>query len=97
MSGARRDRKTTRRGARVQSQRRIASTSSPIRASASAAVARRAAARSFTVQTQRLADGNDAKLADLKVTEEGPPVQLRMSLDQKTIQAIMTSTNRGGR
>jgi len=42
-----------------------------------------------------ISDGNEAKLADLKITDDGPPVQLRMSLNQKTVQAIVTST--GGR
>ena len=42
-------------------------------------------------------DGREANLADLKITEDGPAVQLRMSLDQKTVQAIMTSTGGGRR
>jgi hypothetical protein len=33
-------------------------------------------------------EGNDAKLADLKVGENGPLIQLRLSLDQKTAQTV---------
>jgi hypothetical protein len=33
-------------------------------------------------------DGNAAKLADLKVGEDGPYIQLRLSLDQKTVQSV---------
>lgn len=34
-------------------------------------------------------DGNTAKLADIKVEERGPFAQVRLSLDQKTVQAIL--------
>jgi hypothetical protein len=44
-----------------------------------------------------IVDGNEAQLADVKITEDGPAVQLRLSLDQKTVQAIMTSTGGGRR
>ena len=33
-------------------------------------------------------DGNTAKLADLKPGENGPLIQLRMTLDQQTVQAV---------
>jgi len=33
-------------------------------------------------------DGNAAKLADLKVGDDGPFIQLRLSLDQKTVQNL---------
>ena len=35
-------------------------------------------------------DGNDAKLADLKVGENGPIIQLRLGLDQKTAQSVIS-------
>ncbi len=37
-------------------------------------------------------DNNASKLADLKVADNGPVVQLHLSLDQKTVQSIMTRT-----
>ena len=48
-------------------------------------------------KVRTIIDGRDAKLADLKITDDGPQVQLRMSLDQKSVQAIMTSTGGGRR
>ncbi len=33
-------------------------------------------------------DGNEAKLADIKIGENGPFVQLRLTLDQKTVQSL---------
>ena len=35
-------------------------------------------------------DGNNAKLADLKVGEDGPMIQLRLALDQKTAQSVIS-------
>jgi hypothetical protein len=35
-------------------------------------------------------DGNDAKLADLKVGDNGPFVQVRLGLDQKTAQSVIS-------
>lgn len=39
-------------------------------------------------------DGNPANLGDLKVADNGPPVQLRLSLDQKTVQSVATAPGR---
>jgi hypothetical protein len=32
--------------------------------------------------------GNEAKLADLKITDDGPFVMVRLTLDQKSVQAV---------
>lgn len=51
--------------------------------------------KTFTVaKDARIAidNNNQALLADLKVTDNGPFVMLRLSLDQKTVQAIMART-----
>jgi RNA polymerase sigma factor (sigma-70 family) len=42
-------------------------------------------------------DGTPSKLTDLKVADDGPSVQLRLSLDQTTVQCITTMTRRDGR
>lgn len=42
-------------------------------------------------------DGNEGKLADIKVAENGPFATLRLSLDQKAIQGIMAGAAGGGR
>lgn len=39
-------------------------------------------------------DGKAAKLADLKVEENGPFIQLRLALDQRTAQAVIVSQGR---
>jgi hypothetical protein len=39
-------------------------------------------------------DGKEAKLADLKATDDGPFVQVRLSLDQKAAQLIMAQQGR---
>lgn len=39
-------------------------------------------------------DGNPAKLADLKVTDNGPIVQVRLSLDQNLVQSIVVASSR---
>jgi hypothetical protein len=39
-------------------------------------------------------DGNETRLADIKVPDRGLSAVLRLSLDQKTIQAVMTSPSR---
>ena len=39
-------------------------------------------------------DGNDAKLAALKPGENGPILQIRLSLDQKSIQSIISRQGR---
>jgi hypothetical protein len=44
-----------------------------------------------------LLDGKEAKLADLKADDNGPPVGLRLSLDQKVVQVIMVGRGRGER
>ena len=33
-------------------------------------------------------DGNNKKLADIKITENGPFVHLRLAFDQKTVQSL---------
>ncbi len=33
-------------------------------------------------------EGNPAKLGDIKIEEDGPVAQIRMSLDQKSVQSI---------
>ena len=35
-------------------------------------------------------DGNNATLADLKVGDNGPLIQLRLGLDQKTAQSVIS-------
>jgi len=42
-------------------------------------------------------DGNEAKLSDLKVTDPPRPIHLRMSLDQKTVQAVTAQQTVGAR
>jgi len=37
-------------------------------------------------------NNTQARLADLKVGDNGPVVMLRLALDQKSVQAIMTRT-----
>ena len=39
-------------------------------------------------------DGVETKLADIKITDTGPFVTLRLSLDQKTVQSIMAGQSR---
>ena len=39
-------------------------------------------------------DGVETKLADIKITDTGPFVTLRLSLDQKTVQSIQTVQSR---
>ncbi len=39
-------------------------------------------------------EGNTARLKDLKADENGPAVQLKLTLDQKAIQAVMTHAGR---
>ena len=39
-------------------------------------------------------DGNESKLADIKVFDNGPFAMLRLSLDQKSVQAIQTGQGR---
>jgi hypothetical protein len=34
-------------------------------------------------------DGSEAELADVKPAEDGPPAMVRLTLDQKTVQALM--------
>ncbi|MBI1915838.1 MAG: hypothetical protein HYS12_14055 [Planctomycetes bacterium] len=41
-----------------------------------------------------LIDGSEGKLADIKVGEDAPFAMLRLSLDQKTVQAIMVGRGR---
>lgn len=41
-----------------------------------------------------VADGNEIKLTDIKVSDNGPFAALRLSLDQKTIQSIQVGTGR---
>jgi RNA polymerase sigma factor (sigma-70 family) len=43
---------------------------------------------SVSPDTHILFDGKEAKLADLKADDNGPPVSLRLSLDQKVVQSI---------
>jgi RNA polymerase sigma factor (sigma-70 family) len=42
-------------------------------------------------------EGNPGKLADIKTGEESGPTMLKLSLDQKTVQAIVVNPGRGGR
>ena len=39
-------------------------------------------------------DGNESKLADIKVFDNGPFAMLRLSLDQKSVQSIQTGQGR---
>ncbi|MFM9961378.1 MAG: hypothetical protein ACKV2Q_09140 [Planctomycetaceae bacterium] len=39
-------------------------------------------------------DGNEGTLADIKVSDNGPFVMLRLSLDQKSVQSIQTGSGR---
>ena len=39
-------------------------------------------------------DGNESKLADIKVFDNGPFAMLRLSLDQKSVQSIQTGLGR---
>ncbi|MCX7421814.1 MAG: hypothetical protein NT013_20005 [Planctomycetia bacterium] len=39
-------------------------------------------------------DGNESKLADIKVSDNGPFAMLRLSLDQKSVQSIQTGQGR---
>lgn len=39
-------------------------------------------------------DGSEGKLADIKVSDNGPFVMLRLSLDQKSVQSIQTGSGR---
>jgi RNA polymerase sigma factor (sigma-70 family) len=42
-------------------------------------------------------DGKDSKLTDVKADENGPPVWLRLSLDQKAVQSITVGAGAGRR